>query len=215
MNQRYQNQDSNTNSFCKHNLDQDYTKMVVARGEPFTYPKDKLIVYCDNGLEDNAGVGDYGLGGITRYSQLKKRSVNMTFYLMKKDTFCKHYMNLVGNLSDTSATTSTTDTSVSKFFHAFNRILCRNLLFPSSWYKLQNRKLSVFGSMFSHQSVDHISSNLGAVYILREAETWLGTATFSHLYLISGLTSTFFSFYWQNRHNQGIKREKAWEHQVQ
>ena len=37
--------------------------------------------------------------------------------------------------------------------------------------------------------------------------TWMGTGMFSHLYLVSGLSSMFFRFYWQNRHNQGIKRE--------
>ena len=65
------------------------------------------------------------------------------------------------------------------------------------WPKLRSQPLSLFGSMFSHMSIEHILGNLGALQVASETEEWLGTNAFAHLYLASGLLAATFRTAWQ------------------
>jgi membrane associated rhomboid family serine protease len=68
---------------------------------------------------------------------------------------------------------------------------------PGGWRRLRLQPFALFGSVFSHMSIDHISGNLGALQMCHEAEEWLGTAKFAHLYLTSGLIASVFRCIWQ------------------
>jgi membrane associated rhomboid family serine protease len=85
-----------------------------------------------------------------------------------------------------------------KFFKRFQGLMERTFLAPpGGWRRLRLQPFALFGSVFSHMSIDHISSNLGALQMCHEAEEWLGTAKFAHLYLTSGLIASVFRCSWQ------------------
>jgi membrane associated rhomboid family serine protease len=68
---------------------------------------------------------------------------------------------------------------------------------PGGWRRLRLQPFVLYGSVFSHMSIDHIMGNLGALQMCHEAEEWLGTAKFAHLYLTSGLIASVFRCIWQ------------------
>ena len=85
-----------------------------------------------------------------------------------------------------------------KFFKRFQGLMERTFLAPpGGWRRLRLQPFALFGSVFSHMSIDHISGNLGALQMCHEAEEWLGTAKFAHLYLTSGLIASVFRCIWQ------------------
>ena len=83
-----------------------------------------------------------------------------------------------------------------KCFKQLEGIMHGSFLAPSSWPKLRSRPFALFGSAFSHIDKGHISGNLVALRMCHEAETWLGTKAFAHLYLTSALLSGIFCCLW-------------------
>ena len=57
----------------------------------------------------------------------------------------------------------------------FDRLMEAGLLAPAAWRRLCSRPLALFGSVFSHVDVEHISGNLAALRACRTAEAWLGS----------------------------------------
>ena len=174
--------------------DADYEVVNVWRGEPFVFPSNLLLVECDNGLGDKA-CGDDGLEGVNTYSQLRGRSQHITLRFVSEITFCKRWAEA---LQPDRHSDSALLNASGRFFKRFERLMKGTFLAPpGGWRRLRSQPFALFGSVFSHMSIDHIVGNLGTLQMCHEAEEWLGTANFAHLYLTSGLMASFFSCIWQ------------------
>ena len=187
--------------------DEEVKTVTFTRGEPFLYPKGRLMVGCDNGLGDSAAGGSVGIGNclasVAAYSQLKQRSENVTLRFVRKRTFCERLSG-----SPASGKGSALLAAFERLFSQFEGLMEHGFLAPSGWPKLRARPVALFGSAFSHIDLDHISSNLLALRMCNAAEGWLGPARFAHLYLTSALTSRAFCCYWHRR-APASKRAKA------
>lgn len=174
--------------------DDDYELVTVWRGESFVFPSHLLLAEWDNGLGDKARGSD-GLEGVQTFSQLRERSQHMTLRFVSERTLCKRWAEaLKPDLHSDSARLKASG----KFFKRFQALMERTFLAPpGGWRRLRLQPFALFGSVFSHMSIDHISSNLGVLQMCHEAEEWLGTAKFAHLYLTSGLIASFFRCSWQ------------------
>ena len=60
---------------------EDYHKIVVRRGDSFTFPRKKVLVDCDNGL------GKLELSDVTSYAQLNSRSEDVTLFFVSEQLF--------------------------------------------------------------------------------------------------------------------------------
>ena len=174
--------------------DDDFELVTVWRGESFVFPSHLLLVECDNGLGDKAR-GSYGLEGVKTFSQLRERSQHMTLRFVSESTMCKRWAEaLQPDLHSDGALLKAS----SKFFERFQGLMERTFLAPpGGWRRLRLQPFALFGSVFSHMSIDHILGNLGFLQMCHEAEEWLGTAKFAHLYLTSGLIADVFRCIWQ------------------
>jgi membrane associated rhomboid family serine protease len=71
-------------------------------------------------------------------------------------------------------------------------------LVPRSWNALRKNPLSIFGSAFSHCDTGHLLANYSVFTLFAPlAFQILGTSKFSHLYLVSILTSSLVTCVWQ------------------
>ena len=174
--------------------DDDFELVTVWRGESFVFPSHLLLVECDNGLGDKAR-GSYGLEGVKTFSQLRERSQHMTLRFVSESTMCKRWAEaLQPDLHSDGALLKAS----SKFFERFQGLMERTFLAPpGGWRRLRLQPFALFWSVFSHMSIDHILGNLGFLQMCHEAEEWLGTAKFAHLYLTSGLIADVFRCIWQ------------------
>jgi membrane associated rhomboid family serine protease len=174
--------------------DDDYELVTVWRGESFVFPSHLLLVEWDNGLGDKARGSD-GLEGVQTFSQLRERSQHMTLRFVSESTLCKRWAEaLKPDLLRDSALLKASG----KFFKRFQGLMERTFLAPpGGWRRMRLQPFALFGSVFSHMSIDHISGNLGVLQMCHEAEEWLGTAKFAHLYLTSGLIASVFRCIWQ------------------
>ena len=172
--------------------DADYEVVTVLRGKPFVFPSNVLLVECDNGLGEKAR-GNDGLEGVKTYSQLRERSQHITLRFVSESTFCKRWAEAQQPKRD-SALLKASD----RFFKRFEGLMEGTFLAPpNGWRRLRSQPFALFGSTFSHISIDHLLGNLGTLQMCQEAEKWLGTANFAHLYLTSGLMASFFCCIWQ------------------
>ena len=119
----------------------------------------------------------------------------MTLRFVSERTLCKRWAEaLKPDLHSDSARLKASG----KYFKRFQALMERTFLAPpGGWRRLRLQPFALFGSVFSHMSIDHISSNLGVLQMCHEAEEWLGTAKFAHLYLTSGLIASVFRCIWQ------------------
>ena len=119
----------------------------------------------------------------------------MTLRFVSESTLCKRWAEaLKPDLHRDSALLKASG----KFFKRFQGLMERTFLAPpGGWRRMRLQPFALFGSVFSHMSIDHIMGNLGALQMCHEAEEWLGTAKFAHLYLTSGLIASVFRCIWQ------------------
>ena len=185
----------------------DYKIKTARRGEPFTFPSHLILARCDNGLGDNA-LGDDGLDGVTSYSQLKQRNETVTLRFVSEETFCERWEQFQeGSRSDSPLLNAS-----AAVFRKLGALMEGGFLAPAAWHKLRARPVALFGSVFSHQGFEHISGNLMTLRMCHEAEAWLGTARFAHLYLTSALFSQGFCCIWHKHAPRAIR--KAWRGQA-
>lgn len=175
----------------------EYEDVTARRGEPFVWPKEQLLICSDNGLGDRA-LGDDGLREVRTLSQLKGRSENVTLRFIREQDFCERWSQRYEappNIQNASA----------RVFKRFDRLMEAGFLAPAAWRRLRSRPLALFGSVFSHVDVEHISGNLAALRSCGMAEAWLGSRCFAHLYLTSALLSQLFVCAW---HKYAPRTEK-------
>ena len=145
----------------------EYEDVTACRGEPFVWPKEQLLIRSDNGLGDRA-VGDDGLREVGTLSQLKGRSENVTLRFIREQDFCERW-------SQRHEAPPNIQNASTRVFRRFDRLMEAGFLAPAAWRRLRSRPLALFGSVFSHVDVEHISGNLAALRACRTAESWLGS----------------------------------------
>ena len=170
--------------------DEDYHQIAILRGDSFTFPKRMILISCDNGF------GDIELRDVRSRGQMRQRSQNVTLRFVEERTFVQKYQEYMDKETAMPQT-------VEAIFKRATIFLRRNFLVPSSWVELCSRPFALFGSIFSHVEINHILANLGTLHLVREAEEWMGTPMFTHLYLTSALTSKLFCCAWHELTNRG------------
>jgi membrane associated rhomboid family serine protease len=150
-------------------------KVSVARGAAVKYPPNMILIDCDNGFDSMM------LNEIKSYNQFKKRSENVTMSFVQERVFCKKYIKHL------KASRNKFTKYFETYLNSYTHFMKSTFLAPLKWSKLRSRPLALFGSVFSHMDLEHISGNMAMLSLCSEAESWLGTSKFAHLYLLSGV----------------------------
>ena len=173
----------------------DYETLSVRRGEPFTFPSNKFLAHCDNGLpgaprnDPSLHMGDNFLESVPSYAQLKSRRDTVTLYFVPDTIFSKRLTQ--------PETPRRSDRAIDRLFNRCEAFMEAKFLTPNVWRKLRTKPIALFGGVFSHMDVEHILANYCALQRCGPlAESVLGTARFAHLYLTSALMSQLVVCLW-------------------
>lgn len=174
--------DSDTDTDNEVTFTSEETRVVkVQRGGRVTFPSNGILVSCDNGLGDEARGAD-GLDAV-KPNKLAKRRQEVALRFVSETTFFKRWYER--------------KPKVPAALRKFDTFMLNTFLAPAVWRKLRSRPLALFGSAFSHIDVEHLTGNLSMLaWAAHQAETWLGTRRFAHLYLTSAVLSRAFCCMW-------------------
>ena len=145
---------------------------VVRRGEPFTFPSSKFLVHCDNGLPHTPRNGAFPKWATTLQrgvvlhhtpqqtttlnAQLKSRSDSVTLYFVRDKIFAKR-------LTQPARGTPPQRPCNRQALQQMRSFHGGQLSYAQCLAQVAHKPIALFGGVFSHMDVEHISANYYAL----------------------------------------------------